>query len=262
MIRKLAPILIGLLMIAALACEGLAPAAALTAKAFPSPTPVPAAGPGAAKLAEQVRAAMEKAGSFHFNMDMMMAVAGEGFTLDVPFQLAGDFSAPDKMNGKLAASVLGSTLETEFVKIGAMSWVKDPQTGQWMESQDDSGFAPFSPQDFLGDEFFSGPDSPVSELKLVGTEMIDGVSTWHYSAVVSAKKLGRKGSDLMFDMYIGVDDKLPRKITMSGEVDLSGVFGDSGDRQMPVPTGPANLDLVMTVSKYGVPVTINPPPGF
>lgn len=268
MFRRLAPVMIGLLMIAAIACEAATPAAAPTATATAVPTPVPTAtpvgvsAPDAAELAEQVRAALEKAGSFHFNMDMKMAVAGQGFALDVPFQFAGDFSAPDSMSGKLTTSVLGFQLDTEFVKIGALSWVKDPQTGEWQESRDDSGFAPFSPQDFLGDEFFSNPNSPVTDLKLVGTETVDNVLTWHYSAVVSAGQLEIEGSDLQFDMYIGVDDMLPRKITMKGEVDLSGAFGESSSQQMPVATGPANFEMVMTVTNYGVPVTIAPPPGF
>lgn len=275
MIRRLIPLFIGLAALALVACEtpvastpASTPTPAPTATPVPTPTPtptptpVPVSGPAAAALAESMRAAIEKAGSFHVDMDLNMALSAQGLSLDVPFKFNGDFQAPDKMRGSLTASVLGFALNTEFVQIGDKSWIKDLQTGMWQEGEGAEGVMPFSPDDFLGDEFLASPDSPVTDLTLAGTETLDGTQVWHYTATIPAEKLDVKGGDFKLDMYVGVADQLPRKITLKGEVDLGGAMEGQKASQIPLPTGPAKFDLVMLISKFGLQVAITPPPGF
>jgi hypothetical protein len=229
---------------------------------MPTSTPVPVSGPAAAVLAESMRAALEKAGSFHVDMELNMAVSAQGLSLDIPFKFNGDFQTPDKTRGAITASVLGFALNTEFVQIGDKSWIKDPQTGMWQEGEGAEGVAPFSPDDFLGNDFLASPDSPVTGLTLVGTETLDGIQVWRYTATIPAEKLDVKGGEFKLDMYIGVADQLPRKLTMKGEVDLGSAMEGQGTSQVPVPTGPAKFDLVMLMSKFGQKVEITPPPGF
>ena len=277
MIRRLVPMFVGVIALALVACE--APVASPTATpapvttatpvpptptptAVPTPTPLPVAAPAAAALAESMRAALEAAGSFHVDMALDMTVTAQGLTLEVPFKFDGDFQAPDKMRGSLSASVLGFSIDTEFVQIGETSWFKDPQTGTWQTTTGTEGIAPFSPADFLGDEFLASEDSPIKDLALVGTENLSGTQVWHYAATIPATELDLKGGDFKFDMYVGVADRLPRKITMTGEVDLGEAGGSKEPSQLPLPTGPAKFDMVMTLSKFGEPAAITPPPGF
>jgi hypothetical protein len=218
---------------------------------------VPLAALQAVELARAIQAALVEARSFHVEMDMGMTGTTQGLTLKVPFELAGDYQYPDRMKGKFSASLFGFVIESEFVQIGPTSWVKDPQTGKWQKSTSESGVAPFNPDDFLGDEFLSGDDAPVTALSVVGLEVLDGTEVWHYAAMIPASRLDLKGGELKFDMYVGAQDRLPRKLTMKGEVDL-GAQG-TGAAELPVPTGPAKFDLTMTLSKFGVPVEISPP---
>ncbi|MBI4218533.1 MAG: hypothetical protein HY682_00210, partial [Chloroflexi bacterium] len=82
---------------------------------------------------------------------------------------------------------------------------------------------------------------------------------YHYSGTIKAEELDLKGGDLEFDLYVGSQDLLPRKVTMAGKLDL----GTGGAGGAPVPlSGPADFVLAMTFSNFGVPVQITPPPGF
>ncbi|MBI2964791.1 MAG: LppX_LprAFG lipoprotein, partial [Chloroflexi bacterium] len=249
MIRRLIPLFIGLAALALVACETPvaspvntptpAPTATPPPTPTPTPTPVPVSAPAAAVLAESMRVAIAQAGSFHVDMELNIAVSTQGLSLDIPFKFNGDFQAPDKTRGSVNASVLGFALNTEFVKIGDRSWIKDPQTGQWQAGEGAEGIVPFSPDDFLGDEFLASADSPVTGLTLAGTETLDGTQVWHYTATISADKLDVKGGDFKLDVYVGVADQLPRKITMKGEVDLGSTMEGQEASQVPLPTGPA-----------------------
>lgn len=277
MIRRLLPLFIGVIALALVACE--APLASPTATPTqvatatpvpptptptpePTPTPVSVTAPAAAALAESMRVALDAAGSFHVDMDLDMTVSAQGLTLEIPFKFDGDYQSPDKMRGSLSASVLGFAIDTEFVQIGETSWFKDPQTGLWQETTGAEGIAPFSPNDFLGDEFLAGEDAPVTDLALVGAESLDGIQVWHYAATIPATELDLEGSDFKIDMYVGVADHLPRKMTMTGEVDLGEAGQTQEASQLPLPTGPAKFEMVMTLSKFGEPAEITPPPGF
>ncbi|MBI4220977.1 MAG: LppX_LprAFG lipoprotein, partial [Chloroflexi bacterium] len=194
MIRKVALLLAAVFAMVALACEPAAPAVSPTVAPTatpsptptPTPTPTPAAAPSPEQLAVAVKAAIEKAKSFHVDMTMDTTLTSQGLTLQVPFKFDGDFQAPGSMKGALTVAVLGFTIQSEFVQIGDKSWVKDPQSGQWQDSSGESGVAPISPDDLLGETILSA-DSPVTDFQLVGAETLDGSGVYHYSGTIKAE---------------------------------------------------------------------------
>jgi hypothetical protein len=140
-------------------------------------------------------------------------------------------------------------LELETIIIGDTIYVTDPTTGEWMVVEE--SVVPFSPQGLTG-----LGSSDLDGLVLQGLETLDGVPAYHLVGTVSSDALGLAppgldaeiGGELQIEYWIGVDDDLPRQVTLEGNVTAVG-------EEM----GTLGLEVVATFSDHGKPVTIEPP---
>jgi hypothetical protein len=212
----------------------------------PTPTPLP---PSAQAIMTAALDAQQAAESYHFDMDALVSMTGDavGGTMKVPFNFAGDFQAPDRMQGTMKATAQGVTVETGMTMIGTDVWIKDPTTGQWVASPQSA--VPFTPQ-----EFTKLDPSVLQNLQFVGEESLDGTPTYHLTTQTSApldlgEPLGQIQLDMKAGYWIDSETDLVRKITVGGTVPTTGTV------QLTI-----GLSMTIQFSDYGVPVTIEPPP--
>ena len=239
------------------------PTATPTPTATPSPTPTPSPQPapdvaltpsGTAPeldaLLESSASAMEAVGSFHFEIEMVITAESEGTTMEVPFNLVGDFQEPDRAMGKTEFSILFFTIETEFIQIGDTGYSTNPETGEWMIDED-SGVPFGSPTDLVGTALAEG----IEGLELLGEETRDGVRVYHVSGSVPASEFSEEGAEgeLQADLWIGVEDLLIRELAIEGQIEPpdDSLELDEG--------GTVGMSLSMKLSDFGVPVTIEAP---
>jgi hypothetical protein len=210
----------------------------------PSPTP-----PSPQVLLEAAFDALEEVESWHLELEMQMTMEMEGLTLDIPFTFAGDFSAPDRMQGTLSTDFMGELLEVDMIVIGETSYVTDPETGEWTVSSDPAtSFAP--------EEFTNLDPSRLEDLVLVGEETVDDVPVYYLKGTAPAEELrmgqldldvGMQG-EVQVEYWIGVEDNLLRKATIDGELS---VLGEE--------EATMTLSATANYSGYGEPVVIEPP---
>jgi ligand-binding sensor domain-containing protein len=180
--------------------------------------------------------------SYHFEMDMEMAVAEGGMTMEIPFTFTGDFQAPDRVQGTMSMSFLGMTIELEFITIGETAYTTNMETGEWEVSTEQ--VSPFAPEDFTGID-----PADIEDLALVGEETLDGTAVYHLTGTVSAQELGdamgEAQGELQVGYWIGVEDGRLRQNAVEGELSAEG----------------GTIDLIATTvySDYGQSVTIEPP---
>ena len=222
---------------------------------FPTPTLTPMPTPPSPQaILDASTAAMETAGSFHFDMDMQMAVAVEdaGFSITIPLTLKGDFQAPDSIQAVISMSLLGFSFEIQMISIGDMTYMTNPETGEWEVTTDADSIALFTgPQEFLGADAFE-----IEGLVLVGKESLDGIRVYHLEGVAAPGVFGEAEGELQAVFWIGVGDSLIRQIVVEGELSLDGgadpLFGGGGP-------GASTINLTMTFSDFGKDVTIVAP---
>ena len=270
-----AAVLIAAFIVAVSGCgdsDADAPVAAPTATATPTPSPTPTTTPSPTPTAiptppsetlipfgdapepdalfESSAAAMEVAASFHFEIEMAFTAGSEGVSMEVPFQIEGDFQAPDRAKGSLEFSILFFTIETEFVQIGDTGYSTDPETGEWMI--DEESVVPFgSPAGLMATELAEG----VEGLELLGEETRDGVRVYHLSGSMPASEFGEEGGEgeLRADLWIGVEDLLIRELAIAGEMEAPEETQEVADG------GTVEMSLSMKLSDFGIPVVIEAP---
>jgi hypothetical protein len=204
---------------------------------------------------EAALAASQGAESYHFEMDMQMAISSEGFTFDMPILFEGDYQAPDRLQGMMSMSLMGTTIETEMITVGDTTYMTNPDTGEWEKSVEPA--APFSPEEVAQLD----PDD-IQDLVLIGIEDLDGIATYHLAGTVAMADLGDMLGDLEGEFeaeyWIAVEDGRLRKSTVEGEVSI-----DTSDNPLFGGGPPVIMDmaLVMTLrfSNYGQEVIIELP---
>ncbi|MGB3717692.1 MAG: LppX_LprAFG lipoprotein [Candidatus Promineifilaceae bacterium] len=219
----------------------------------PSPTPEPRS---AEELLEASGQTMEEVDSFHFVMDMQIAMGGEGLSMDIPMIFEGDVQSPDMMAGTLSLSFLGITMESEMVTIGDMSYMTDPETGEWGLSTDG---------DFFGlDQLGGGLTSPdalldtsgdvFSDLEVVGEETLNGIPVVHLQGSMLIEDIGGEG-DFAVDIWIGAEDNYMHQLVIEGQTTIDEVddtlFGSGG--------GDVSMLITMNMSAFNEPVDIHAP---
>ncbi|MCH8109328.1 MAG: LppX_LprAFG lipoprotein [Chloroflexi bacterium] len=215
-----------------------------------SPTPLPTATPQSpATILETASAVMEKLGSFHFDLEMEIKAGTGGISFDIPFTFVGDFQAPDRSKGTMSASILGFSIESEFVSIGETDYATNPETGDWEISPDE--LLP------IGDPIalIALDASDVEDLKLLGEEILDGLAVYHLSGLTASGVFGHEegGQSIKIDFWIGKEDSFVVQITASGEIDL----GDDTDPLFA--DGTVTLSLTLKFSDFGKSVVIEAP---
>jgi DNA-binding beta-propeller fold protein YncE len=224
----------------------------VTPTPVPSPTPEPLS---ADELIEASSQAMKEVESFHFLMDMQISMGGEGLSMDIPMIFEGDVQSPDMMAGTLTMSFLGINMESEMVTIGDMSYVTDPETGEWGVSSEGDLFG----LDSLGGGFAS-PDALLNTdedvftgLEVVGEETLNGVPVVHLQGNMALEEVDG-GEDFAVDIWIGSEDNYMYQLVVEGQTSVDelddSLFGSGGD---------ISMVITMNISAFNEPVDIQAP---
>lgn len=215
--------------------------------ATPKPTITPTPKPEPMDVLEASIAALEEAGSYHFDMEAQMNIKEEGFSLDIPLTYVGDFQSPDRMIATMIVSLMGITVESEMIGIGEMMYIMDPITGEWQVMTE--GDAPLDPTIFM-----EIPPSGLADLSIVGEETIGGDRVYHLIGSFKEEELGEIGGELQVEYWIGIEDSLLRKMYLEGEMEVSGEGFLTEDI-----TGGISLAVTMNLSDFGKTVVIEIP---
>jgi len=190
-----------------------------------------------------------------------------------------DYERPDRMRLTLAISAVpdapGQTVELGVIAIGPEVYVKPPWSTEWFQttvpglpSVTDltSGAHPLT-------AIIELDPAELGDLTLLPRETVDGVLTDHLrfttdeqglfgllGAVAASGGMPSGGdagmpegleADFRFDFWIGVDDHLPRRETMTGRLTPGGDSPEAG--------GEVSFDGVITFSRYGEDLGIRAP---
>ena len=207
---------------------------------------------------------MRQAESFHAEVDAAFKVVQteasfkmdeETFGTEFPIRFSGDFQLPDRAGGKLQFALGLALLELDIVTIGEQAYITNPETGVWeqyplfLTGLPDPYDLVLPPSDI----------SRYSDLEMVKEQIIDGVQTRHIRANLRASVLGGSYEKLFVEMWIGKDDNLLRRLTMSGkaeveEEDTAGLAAGVLDIG-----GEAEFTMTITYSDFNTPIAIEPP---
>ena len=211
--------------------------------------------------------AMRKVESFRAEVDAAFKVVQteasfrmdeETFGTEFPIRFSGDFLPPDRASGKLQVAPRLVLLQIDIVTIGEQAYITNPETGVWEQYPLFLTGLP-DPYDLV---LLPEETTRYSDIQVVKDETIDGVQTRHIRANLRASVLGGSYDNLFLDVWIGKDDSLIRRLTMSGETDVdeqdtaglaSGALGaaDIG--------GNAEFSMTITYSDFNEDIVIEPP---
>jgi hypothetical protein len=219
--------------------------------ATPTPSPAPPAAltpasppPPAHSILEASVDAIEAMDAWHFDMGVHMTVYAAGLTIEVPLSYAGDFTAPDRMQGTASMSVLGVTVEKDTVLTSRIMDASTPGTGEGVGTV--RPVTIFSLLNFAGLEV-----SKVQDLEFVGEENLDGMPVYHLRGGIPLQdmEIAPAGvplvlqGDVRFEVWIGVGDSLPRQGGAEAELTVAGAA-----------EGSLHVTGTATFSDYGLPV--------
>jgi hypothetical protein len=166
---------------------------------------------------------MAEIDSWHLEVDMPLVAKFKGLSIEVPVRYAGDYTAPGGMVGELSFQLLGLSVEKEMVFEARTMQISEQGAGDRLISQ-----KPANVFSMMGSVGFKPAD--MKNLELVGTETLDGIEVYHLMGRVPVDEIefAREGvevvlqGELQFDIWIGVDDALPRQGMMGGELSVTG----------------------------------------
>ena len=234
---------------------------------IPNITPsTPEAEDEAALITSAVEA-MQQVESFHAEVDAAFKVVQteasfrmdeETFGTEFPIRFSGDFQLPDRAEGKLQLALGLVLLELDIIIIGEQAYITDPETGVWEQYPLAFTGLP-NPYDLA---LLPADASRYTDVEVVKDETIDGVQTQRIRANLRASMLGGSYENLFVELWIGKDDDLIYRLTMSGETEVeeqdaaglaSGALGgaDIG--------GEAEFIMTVTYSDFNRPIAIEPP---
>lgn len=211
--------------------------------------------------------AMQNVESFHAEVDAAFIVVQteasfrmdeETFGTEFPIRFSGDFQLPDRASGKLQLALGLVLLQLDIVTIGEQAYITNPETGVWEQYPLFLTGLP-DPYDLV---LLPAETGRYSDIQVVKDETIDGIQTQHIRANLRASVLGGSYDNLFLDVWIGKDDSLIRRLTMSGETDVdeedtaglaSGALGaaDIG--------GKAEFTMTITYSDFNGDIVIESP---
>ncbi len=208
------------------------------------PTPTP---PSAEALRDRTVVALRQLSTVHFE------VAHEAGGTDLGGGLLlltaeGDALFPDR--AELTALTLleaaGINLSMGIVQIARETYVRDPVSRIWREA--DPGTIPFN---FVGmHDSLADALAAASDLAIADGGNRGGVRTFLLTGAVAARAFAGlvpsavQDSELAIEVWIGMQDALPRSVRMVGEL----VAGDAPD-----------MTRLMTLRDFNAPVTVEPP---
>lgn len=212
---------------------------------------------------------MQELETFHADVDASFKIVQpeasfrmdeETFGTEFPISYSGDFQSPDLTSGRLGISLGFLLLETNIITIGEHAYITNPQSGAWEKLYLEYAGLP-NPNQMI-----RPPADPslYKDIRIIGEQTIDGTTTQQISATLNTVILGSAYDNLYIQMWIGKEDSLVRRITLTGEtsIDEQDTAGLS-DTIAPLGAadigGKAELTMTITYSNFNHPLNIEPP---
>ena len=204
----------------------------------------PAGAPSPAEQLNRSAAAVKNAKSFHFDFTQ------ENGTLPMPlnFRLVsaeGDYQAPDRIKAGVKAKASSANVSVDVIGIAERTWITNPFTRRW-QGLPDTTVADIADPSAIAGALLAG----LKDAKVAGEAQVDGVKTYRVSGRVDSAALRQAfttvepGYTVTVDLWLGVDDSLPRRARMNGPL-----YKDDA----------ANVSRQVELSRFDAPVDIKPP---
>ena len=205
-------------------------------------------GPSAGEIVSRSADATAKQKSFH----VVVGVDGAALTSKSGLTLTfadGDVLVPGKMRARVGGAFLGIPLRSELVVIGDRHFLKNPITGRWQRVA-----IALSPATFFDPKRGVLPViRAAQDLKVVGSESVNGVDCRHLTGKVPADAIGplvaaqtTSRKLVPIELWVGKRDSLLYRVRVDGPL----AAGDAKDATRTV-----------ELSRFGEHVTIAAPAG-
>lgn len=234
--------------------EGICPTATPRPTATPTPTPTPT--PGVAfGIMELAREETGEAGSFMFEMDIVLNVQAGGRTFDVSMTYTGGFQSSAFLSSHSDANLTITTpSETSQYRVFTDDWtdtylVFDPAVREWREMEDKLLFSAFvEPIAIFGSSSNDLYDlARTRHLDITDRRSLDDSDVQVVSGKLTAEDVSGAISDLDVTYIIGAQDMRLRRMDVKGDVSLSGIAPLVGGIEAPQ----GAMDLSVRFHGYG-----------
>jgi len=207
-----------------------------------------AKGQDAPQILQRSAGEVAKLTTFHFRLDHENGSTPLPLNLPISIQLVsaeGDVAVPDRLSADVKAKAASISANVKVIGVGDKTWMTNFFSGSWQQLPGASIKDVADPAALV-----SAIVGQLSDVTIDGMDKVDGVESYRLTGKIDAGALAlalptaEAGRSLDVQVWIGVDDALPRRARIRGAM----AEGESSDivRQ---------IDL----SKFGVPVTIQPP---
>jgi len=203
-----------------------------------------AATPDATRLLQDSAAAARNVRSFHFRLTHRNGTTPlpEGLQLETA---DGDVSIPGRLKAGLRAKFSGIGVSVDVIAIDNQAWITNPFTRNWQR------LPGASLRDFADPATLVNSLLPaIKDARIVAENEVDGVRTRQIEGRIDSGELedalgvAEAGNDVKVEVWIGVDDSLPRRLRITGPLNED----DDED-----------IERQVDLSRFGEPVNIAPP---
>ena len=211
--------------------DGICPTATPRPTATPTPTPTPT--PGVAfEIMELAREKTGEAGSFMFEMDIVLNVQAGGRTFDVSMTYTGGFQSsaflfPSHSDANLTIT---TPSETSQYRVFTDAWtdtylVFDPAVREWREMEEKLLFSAFvDPIAIFGSSSNALENlARTRHLDITDIRSLDDSDVQVVSGKLTAEDVSGAISDLDVTYIIGAQDMRLSRMDVKGDVSLSGI---------------------------------------
>lgn len=214
-----------------------------------APTPAPQ------ELVKQAASRLVQTRSLHFAIEFTGAPTylDKGRTLSLR-RVEGDVVRPDRMRATVKAALPGAFVQILAIGIGDDQYATNPLNGQWQKIPAEWGFNPTVL--FESERGLAAILADVQNLAVLPEETIENQRHFHISGALPGSKIAPLtgwlvgAGNVRFELWVGAQDSYVRRIRLIDESASSNSAGAT-----PSPPAQWNMDL----SKFDVPVTIDPP---
>jgi hypothetical protein len=204
------------MVVLVVACAGTA----ATPTEVPLPDPQTLLNKAAAEVrnARSVRIKLQLTGAPSY-VDPPQTPGGPGNT--IAFVSAdGAYQAPDRVQAKVVAKILGLAGEVDVIAIGDDQWMRNKilTADRWIRQIFSPGFN--AARLVSSDQGIEAALKALKEVKMVGKENVDGVQMYHITGKASGVDIAAltvgliRGSDVLADIYIVVDTGRVDRVTL------------------------------------------------
>jgi lipoprotein LprG len=202
-------------------------------------------GPNPQELIRKAAAASKAAKTFHFNFTQ-----DKDATMPMPlgFRLVsaeGDYQAPDRIKAAVKAKAASANISVNVAGIGERTWITNPFTRRW-EALPDTSVADIADPVAIVNALLAGLKDP----KIAGEAEVDGVKTYRVTGTIDSSVMRdafatvEGGFTNNVELWLGVDDSLPRRAKIAGKL-----YKDD----------PEGVTRQVELSKFNAPVDIQQP---